>query len=173
MRLELATDRLLLTPWWDVDLATYRALVAERGEGTPEPDDITRRLRDQRDRYAADGIALLALRRKAEGDVIGYCGLVVGRSSPEEPELAYELFRHAHGSGFATEAARAVVSAARDTGRARLWATVRTWNAPSFGVLDKLGFRRDHTTADDRGEIVWCSLRLADLAHGCPAPADG
>jgi RimJ/RimL family protein N-acetyltransferase len=161
MRLELETARLRLTPWWDVDLATYRNLVAERGDGMPETDEIARRLRDQRERHAADGIALLALRRKAERDVIGYCGLVVGRSSPEEPELAYELFRHAHGSGYATEAALAVVTAARDTGRVRLWATVRSWNAPSFRVLDKLGFSRDHTTADDRGEIVWCALRLA------------
>lgn len=156
----LETERLLLEPWTDVDLATYQALVAERGEGTPTADDVAQRLDLQRRCFATDGLALLALRRKAERDVIGYCGLVVGRSTPEEPELAYELFRRAHGHGYATEAARALVTAARATGRSRLWATVRAWNAASLRVLDKLGFERDSTTSDDRGDIIWCRLEL-------------
>jgi RimJ/RimL family protein N-acetyltransferase len=160
MRSELETERLLLQPWVDVDVATYQALVAERGEGTPTADDVEQRLRMQRERYATDGLALLALRRKAERDVIGYCGLVVGRSTPEEPELAYELFRRAHGAGYATEAARAVVTAARDTGRSRLWATVRSWNHASLRVLDKLEFSRERTTSDDKGEIIWYTREL-------------
>jgi hypothetical protein len=43
-----------------------------------------------------------------EGDVIGYCGLIVGHATVEEPEIAYELFRRVHGRGYATEAAGAV-----------------------------------------------------------------
>lgn len=156
----LRTERLTLMPWADVPIATSRALVTERGEGTPTEADIAGRLQLQRDRYASDGFALYALRAEPDGAVLGYCGLVVGRSTAAEPELAYELFRAAHGQGYATEAARAVVSAAAGTGRERLWATVRAWNAPSFRVLDKLSFRRDHTTADERGEIVWCVLPL-------------
>jgi RimJ/RimL family protein N-acetyltransferase len=73
----------------------------------------------------------------------------------DEPELAYELLRRAHGHGYATEAARAVVEAAFATGRRRLWATVRAWNAPSFRVLDKLGFRRDHSITDEHGDLVY------------------
>lgn len=160
MHRRLETERLLLEPWTDVAVETYQALVAERGEGTPTADDIERRLRSQRERYRTDGIALFALHRRAERDVIGYCGLVIGRSTPEEPELAYELFRRAHGVGYATEAARAVVAATRATGRSRLWATVRAWNAASVRVLDKLGFVRDHTTTDDRGAVIWYRLEL-------------
>jgi RimJ/RimL family protein N-acetyltransferase len=165
----LETERLTLTPWADVPIATSQALVTERGEGRPTEADIAGRLQLQRDRYASDGFALYALRPKPDDAVIGYCGLVVGRSTPAEPELAYELFRDAHGRGFATEAAAAVVHAAAATGRERLWATVRTWNAPSFRVLDKLGFDRDHTTTDERGEIVWCvlALRPARLSGSC------
>jgi hypothetical protein len=38
--------------------------------------------------------------RKGTADVIRYCGLnIYGNGSPDEPELAYELLRAAHGSG--------------------------------------------------------------------------
>jgi RimJ/RimL family protein N-acetyltransferase len=53
-----------------------------------------------------------------------------------------------------------VLDAAAATGRARLWATVRVWNAPSFRVLEKLGFQRDHQSTDDRGELVWLTRAL-------------
>lgn len=90
-----------------------------------------------------------------EAFINGYCGLITGRSTLEEPEIAYELLRSAHGNGYATEAASAVLAAAIATGRRRLWATVRTWNTPSFRVLAKLGFERRHSTWDDGGELVW------------------
>jgi RimJ/RimL family protein N-acetyltransferase len=93
-------------------------------------------------------------------DFIGYCGLIVGRSTVEEPEIAYELFQRAHGRGYATEAAGAVLDAAVATGRKRLWSTVRTWNTPSLRVLEKLGFERHHVSADDRGELVWLTRSL-------------
>jgi RimJ/RimL family protein N-acetyltransferase len=48
-----------------------------------------------------------------------------------------------------------VLDAAISTGRTRLWSTVRTWNEPSFRVLEKLGFQCDHVSLDDRGELVW------------------
>ena len=75
-------------------------------------------------------------------DVIGYCGLIFhGNGPPDEPELAYELLRAAHGCGCATEAGRAVVTWASEAGYQRLWAGVRDWNAASRRVLEKLGFR--------------------------------
>jgi RimJ/RimL family protein N-acetyltransferase len=59
------------------------------------------------------------------------------------------------GGGYATEAAAAVTEAAFATGRERLWATVRSWNAASFRVLEKTGFMRDHSITDERGELVY------------------
>jgi RimJ/RimL family protein N-acetyltransferase len=44
-----------------------------------------------------------------------------------------------------------VLDAAFATGRTRLWATVREWNAASFRVLDNLGFTRHHV----EGDLVW------------------
>jgi ribosomal-protein-alanine N-acetyltransferase len=83
----------------------------------------------------------LAVERKSEGDVIGYCGLVFhGNGAPDEPELAYELLRQAHGFGYATEAGGAVVTWTTEAGYERLWAGVRAWNVASRRVLEKLGF---------------------------------
>ena len=82
------------------------------------------------------------MERKGTADVIGYCGLTVhGNGSPDEPELAYELLRAAHGCGYATEAGRAVVTWASEVGYRRLWAGVWEWNVASRRVLEKLGFR--------------------------------
>jgi RimJ/RimL family protein N-acetyltransferase len=101
------------------------------------------------------GIGVLVLRTRGTWEPMGYCGIVLGRGSLQEPELAYELLPAAHGRGYATEAARAVLDAVFATGRTRIWATVRSWNTPSFRVLDKLGFRRDHAGSDADGDIVW------------------
>jgi RimJ/RimL family protein N-acetyltransferase len=78
----------------------------------------------------------------------------------EEPEIAYELFRHAHGRGYATEAAGAVLGAAKATGRKRLWSTVGAGNAPSLRVLEKLGFERDRVSTEAAGEVVWLTRLL-------------
>lgn len=149
-----------MRPWSLVDVGDYRALVAERGPPMPTEIDIRDRIATQLAATSRTGLALLPLRRLVEGDFIGYCGLLVGRASVEEPEIAFEVFRHAHNQGYATEAARAVLDAAIASGRSRLWSTVRTWNAPSLRVLDKLSFARDHTSEDDAGQLVWLTRLL-------------
>jgi RimJ/RimL family protein N-acetyltransferase len=70
--------------------------------------------------------------------------------------------RRAHGRGYATEAAEAVVDAAAATGRKRLWAAVRAWNGPSFRVLEKLGFHRSDRVTEDpaRGDVIWMTRKL-------------
>ena len=84
------------------------------------------------------------MERKATTDAIGYCGLTPhGNGTPDEPELAYELLRAAHGWGYATEAGRAVIAWASEAGYRRLWAGVWDWNVASRRVLGKLGFREE------------------------------
>ncbi len=100
------------------------------------------------------------LRTRLDDEALGYTAIVVGRGSLAEPELAYELLPRAHGHGYATEAARALLDAAFETGRRRIWSTIGSWNAPSLRVAEKLGFRRDHCTTDVGGEVVW-SLQLS------------
>ncbi|HEY1105918.1 MAG TPA: GNAT family N-acetyltransferase [Agromyces sp.] len=169
----LETERLNLRLWSERDAEGYRRLVLEREETRAERegdevdpgallslDEARAEVTCARENAPARGIHGLTLRRRGDDEFLGYCALVVGRATIDEPELAYELLRSAHGHGYATEAAAAVVDAARSTGRTRLWSTVRTWNTPSLRVLEKLGFRHDHSTTDDKGEIVWNVLDL-------------
>ncbi|WP_327289233.1 GNAT family N-acetyltransferase [Streptomyces sp. NBC_01198] len=160
MAVHLQTERLRLRPWHEGDAEELRQLYGERGAGVCTVEEARRDIGVLLAKAAESGVALLPVERRREGDFIGYCGLTVGRATVQEPEIAYELLKRAHGSGYATEAARAVVAAAAATGRERLWSTVRTWNAASFRVLDKLGFERDRVTRDARGELVWLSRSL-------------
>jgi RimJ/RimL family protein N-acetyltransferase len=155
MALAIETERLILRLRDERDAEWYRELIGERGEAIPTLEESTARLSRFRDASLEIGIGALAIDRRAEGDTIGYCALVVGRCTLDEPEIAYELLSGFHGHGYATEAARALVDAAAATGRHRLWSTVRAWNAPSLRVLEKVGFRRDHSVTDDRGEIIY------------------
>jgi RimJ/RimL family protein N-acetyltransferase len=160
MSFHLETKRLRLRPWAELDAEDLRALHAERGSGTPTVEHTRALIAKGLAATATTGIALLPIRRRVEGDLIGYCGLIVGRSTLEEPEIAYELFQRAHGCGYATEAAGAVLDAAIATGRKRLWSTVGAWNTASFRVLEKLGFERDHVSTDGRSELVWLTRSL-------------
>jgi RimJ/RimL family protein N-acetyltransferase len=160
--MELETERLTLRPWALADAEDYRALISERDNQTVSTETAGARIAAQLASSERTGIGLLTVRRRAEGDFIGYCGLIVGRASADEPEIAYELFRRVHGHGYATEAARAVVEAGAMTGRKRLWATVGDWNTPSLRVLEKLGFHRDHADPDHEGhgERIWLTRTL-------------
>ncbi len=160
MPFQLETERLILRPWAESDAAEFRALLFERGNGTYTVERTRAAIAGLLAATETSGIALLPIQRREEGDLIGYCGLIIGRSSLEEPEIAYELFRRVQGCGYATEAAGAVLEAAVATGRKRLWATVGAWNTPSFRVLEKLGFERDHVSTEDSGEVVWCTRSL-------------
>lgn len=161
MAMNLETGRLTMRSWAETDADDYCALVAERDDGVLTVEAARERIASLLAASAETGIALLPICRRVEGDFIGYCGLIIGRATLEEPEIAYELFRRVHGHGYATEAARAVLDAAIATGRKRLWSTVGVWNTPSLRVLEKLGFERDHVAPDDgKGEVVWLTRTL-------------
>lgn len=151
----LETPRLVLTPEVDDDAPWFADLLTSRGAGVVTVDQARERIQVMHRTLATTGIGALVLRRKDDGEPLGYCAIVVGRCTLKEPELAYELLPHAQGHGYATEASAALMEAAFATGRTRLWSTVRSWNVASLRVLEKLDFRRDHSTWDADGEIVW------------------
>lgn len=156
MTFSLETERLFLRLRTKDDANWNLELMGEHEGGTTLTlDEARQRLVDQEISARDSGIGFLTIHRKTEGDAIGYCGLLIGRCSFDEPELAFELLRRFHGYGYATEAASIVLDAAHATGRSRLWSTVRSWNAPSLRVLEKIGFNRDHSDNDDHGEIVY------------------
>lgn len=155
MPLRLETQRMILTPEDEHDAEWFAELLNARGAARFTVEDARARIMAMAAETAATGIGALALRTRPDADAIGYCAIIVGRGSLEEPEIAYELLPRAHGHGYATEASRALLDAAFATGRTRIWSTVGSWNAASLGVLKKLGFRRDHSTTDADGELIW------------------
>lgn len=166
----LGTERLLLRPWRVEDAAVQRTLWLERDPrvpphrrideaGHPTVEDLQEWIRT----HPPGRTGLLALERRTEGDVIGYCGLVdSGRGAGGEPELAFELLRRVWGQGYATEASLAVLEQARASGFARLWATVREWNTASRRVLAKVGFvETDRVERDDvHGDSIHATRTL-------------
>ncbi len=163
---ELATERLRLRLRDGSDAEWNLRLIAE------DPEKAPRTLDEERDRLDAQlaaaervGFGLYTIERADDGEPIGYCGLIVGRSSAAQPELAYELLREHVGSGYATEAAAAVSDAAFASGFPLLWATVERWNAPSFRVLDKLGFVPGRVSGEDGKVLVWMRRRAPRGRH--------
>ncbi|QIS04933.1 GNAT family N-acetyltransferase [Nocardia brasiliensis] len=166
----LGTERLRLRSWLPSDAAGYRELWAERdpramhritAEGRPTVEDMRIWLRANP--LGPDpGLGLRPIERRDTGEFIGYCGLIIGKGSFDEPEIAYELAQRAHGFGYATEAGRAVVAAAAGTGRRRLWATVRAWNTASLRVPAKLDFVDSGRVTPDpvRGDSIWMTRVL-------------
>lgn len=106
-------------------------------------------LRRQRERYRRDGFGLWAVIRKADGVLIGQCGLTMqpwqGRMVPE---VGYLFCKDVWHQGYATEAARA----ARDYAFSALsleevWSIIRVNNLPSRRVAERNGMQV-------RGQIV-------------------
>lgn len=154
----LQTERLVLRRMRPDDAEVQHAMWEERdprvparrridADGHPTVDEIRASL----DPAAGAQRGLLSVVRRDTGEVIGYCGLLIAgqRGTAEVPELAYELLRAAHGRGYATEAAAAVVAWADDAGIRRLQAGVRDWNTHSLRVLAKLGFVPSGTVDPD------------------------
>ena len=146
--MQLETSRLLLRPWRVSEAVVLYQLWTERDPRVPSHRQIDADGRptvaDLEDWIRANqpsSIGLLALERKVDRDVIGYCGLIESeRESHREAELAFELLRRVWRQGYATEASLAVLDWARSSGHERLWATVWEWNTASRRVLAKLGF---------------------------------
>ena len=166
MAMWLQTPRLSLRLRDEGDAEWNHELLGEHEGGTAESvRDVRLRLAKQRIESASSGIGLLTIRRRADDEPLGYCGLIVGRCSLDEPEIAYELLKRFHGCGYATEAAHAVLEAAFATGRIRIWSTVGAWNEPSLRVLDKLGFQRHHESINDHGPVLWLVRQAPNTSH--------
>jgi RimJ/RimL family protein N-acetyltransferase len=171
----LETERLILRSRREDEAEVYRHLWLERdsrvpahrridAEGRPTVEDIASQIRRERTESRPGA---LAVERKGAGDVIGYCGLIFqGNGAPDEPDLAFELLRRAHGHGYATEAGEAVLAWASEAGYERLWATVRAWNVASRRVLEKLGFHETGQVESDpvHGDSLLTVRSLSSLS---------
>jgi RimJ/RimL family protein N-acetyltransferase len=156
MSFSMDSERLTLQLRTKTDaLCNHELLRGHAGGTTLSLEEVEQRLVEQNEEAQVEGFGLLGIRRIHDEHAIGYCGLIIGRSTFDEPEIAYEILPQFRGRGYATEAAGAVLEAAFATGRERLWATVGSWNTPSLRVLEKLGFAEHLRGTDERDEFIW------------------
>lgn len=72
MKFEIRTERLYLSMWEESEASWYRELVGERGVNKPTLDAARAKLISFRDKALESGISLLTIRRRHDGDFIGY-----------------------------------------------------------------------------------------------------
>lgn len=150
--LEIRTGRLLLRRWRVGDRAPFAKLNADPEVMRYFPAPLTRRqsdeLADRIEQHFADhGYGLYAVERRAGGEFIGFVGLSrVGYDAHFTPavEIGWRLARQAWGSGYATEAARAVVAHAFEVlALDDLVSLTVPANEPSRRVMERIGMTRD------------------------------
>jgi RimJ/RimL family protein N-acetyltransferase len=148
----LRSARLRLRPFTLDDAAFIVELVNDPDwlrfigdKGVRSPDDARRYLDEgPMTSYRRHGFGLLAV--ESDGRPVGMCGLLKRDTLPD-PDLGFAFLPRARGRGFASEAARAVLDAAREAGHRRLLAIVTPGNERSIAVLEKAGFAFERETA--------------------------
>ena len=144
----LQSERLSLRPFTPEDRQQIFALLADRGfmewsvRGLLRGAVAEARLVGLMEGVQRTGFGKLAVRRRDEGRILGYCGIeqdsLEGRP---EMELGFRIAPRERRQGIASEAARLVIADyfAR-SGAGYLLAYVETANAPSLAAIEKLGF---------------------------------
>jgi RimJ/RimL family protein N-acetyltransferase len=167
------TERLMLRPGWVEDAPSLAAAIGDEAILTklalaPSPYQVA----DAREflslpRTEDHADFLIFARTRGEPRLVGGVGL---KADGPERELGYWIARPFWGMGFATEAARAVVSLARHSLRLPRLVSGHFVDNPASGqVLRKLGF---HATGEivprecrARGRMVPCKLFSLDFAE--------
>ena len=182
----LATSRLILRPFDEMDRAPFHALnthplVVESLGSTPtraESDDMV-------DRYSAEmareGWGLWAVAEGGDGaPFVGMVGL--HRVRPELPcapavEIGWRLHPDTWGRGYATEAAAAALAFGfEEAALAEIVAFTTTLNTRSQAVMERLGMRRDEAGDFEHPSVPEGSLLRRHVlyrATAATAPDDG
>jgi RimJ/RimL family protein N-acetyltransferase len=158
-RITLDDADLMLAVWND---PAFVANVGDRGVRSVE--QARKELRTGALKLYADyGFGPYAMVLKDDGTRIGICGLFQ-RDNIDAPDIGFAALPAFCGKGYTGEAAQAVVTHARDDlGIEILTAIVSPGNAPSIGLIKKLGlsFERMITMPGDDEEICLYSMPLA------------
>ena len=141
----IRSERLFLRPAWPEDWAELHAVIDDeqvvrnlaRAPWPYGPEDARWFVGQPQDPQYPNFLVTLPGANGAR--LIGSCGLAL--SDAGGVELGYWIARNHWGRGYATEAARAVLSVARAIGHDRIEASHFIDNPASGQVLRKLGFR--------------------------------
>ena len=149
----IETARLILRNWREADLDPYElhtntpAVMRWLG-GVQTEAELAKVVRDRLMRWQEErGFTFWAVERKADGELLGFCGLKIAdtEGSPIEGlhEVGWRLREDAWGRGYAKEAAIASLVHAFDTlGAERVIAITFPQNEASWGLMERLGMTR-------------------------------
>jgi RimJ/RimL family protein N-acetyltransferase len=146
----LTTDRLTLRTFRVDDLPLYAALNADPEVAQYLGGPASREYSDEiaewaNERYATDGLGLLAIERKEDQRFLGMCGLHHQDWYPDDIEIGWRLAREYWGQGYATEAAKAWLRHAFVVRELpRVISIADTDNARSVAVMQRIGMSFDH-----------------------------
>lgn len=158
----IETGRLVMRSWRDDDVAPFQAICSDPAVmatlGPPLDMAQTAALVDRmREMEHEHGHCFWALERRADAQLIGWCGVIRGSAGPVDgkAELGWRLARDCWGAGYASEAARG----ARDWTFANLpdddiWAITWRGNDRSRAVMERLGMRHRPELDFDHPKIV-------------------
>lgn len=156
----IETERLLLRATTPKDAAVFFALNSDpevlRYTGdSPFPSvDAVAEFLDGYDQFSRFGLGRMAMIRKVDGEILGWCGLKFDEECGET-DIGYRLFRRHWRRGYATEAARAAVQdGICRLGITHVFAHVHPGNRASLRVTEKLGMTH-HSTYEWGGEDWW------------------
>lgn len=148
--MRLRTERLILRRPETEDLGNLLRLVSDLSFAATVPEiprteeEIRKYLEIERsvDRPEQDKCFNLLLERQRDNRVLGLTTLVLRKHS--QGEIGYALHRDYRGSGYASEAARALMDYAfTELGLHRIYAETRADNTASWKVMERLGMKRE------------------------------
>lgn len=148
----LTTERLVLREFRESDLDDVQAYSSRPevcrfmtwGPNTPADTQafMARNLAAQA-QWPREGVNL-AIEQRSDGRVIGSIRLTVSDRANGSGDFGYTLHSGSWRRGYATEASRALIEVGfRTLGLHRLWADCDPENVGSWGVMEKLGMRRE------------------------------
>lgn len=146
------TERLILRPWKEEDLAPYAAMNADprvRGyfPGLLTAEESDAEVRRFQARFRDEGFGLLAAELRSEQKCIGFIGMqtmsfAVPSLAQPAVEIGWRLAAPFWGQGLATEGARAVLNHAFDVvGLEEVVAIAVPANVRSLRVMERLGMK--------------------------------
>jgi RimJ/RimL family protein N-acetyltransferase len=156
----IETGRLILRNWREEDIEpfirhTNTPAVMRWLGGVKSEEEHHIAFRDRIMVWQESGFTFWAVERKADGALLGFCGLKIAdaEDSPIEGmlEVGWRLREDAWGKGYAKEAAIASLDFAFGTlGAERVVAITFQGNTPSWGLMERLGMtRRPELDYDD------------------------
>jgi RimJ/RimL family protein N-acetyltransferase len=149
----IETSRLFLRPFLEEDKFDFIPALMDEDFMTFSPSGALNlqqakvRFQELVDAYRTNGFGKIAIIVKETQQIIGYCGIEPCEiDGIPELELGYRLLKNSRGFGYATEAARALLSFEYQRDRNNIIAFTEPTNQPSINVLHKLGFKQYGTS---------------------------